>query len=62
MGHDDRALAELTMEREQRAMQALMDVAAVGLQEQADILAQESGLWFLWKAPVKAKRTDGTDF
>ena len=43
-------------EREMRALQALMDVAAAGLHEQADVLAIEAGLWARWQQPIKAKR------
>lgn len=40
-------------EREERALQALMNMAAVGLNDEADELAAQCGLWSQWKAPVK---------
>lgn len=41
-------------ELEQKAIQALLDVAAHGLTEQADTLAYVSGLYPIWKQHVRA--------
>lgn len=40
-------------EREERTMQALLNIAAKGLTEEAEILAAECGLLTQWKAPVR---------
>ena len=50
---NDQDLAELTAEREQIALQALMEISSAGFTEQAEILARECGLLSLWKSPVK---------
>ena len=54
-------------EREERALQALMRVAAAGMKDEAETLAAECGLLSAWKAPIKVKRhfeprADGNPF
>ena len=42
-------------ERIERTMQALMNVAAVGLRNEADFLAVETGMWSIWKQEIQPK-------
>ena len=54
-------------EREARALQALMRIAAAGMKDEAETLAAECGLLSAWKSPVKvrrefAQRADGLPF
>lgn len=42
-------------QRQQEALQALMNVAAKGLKEEAELLAYESGLGHIWKQTIKER-------
>ena len=41
-------------ERQERTLQALMNVAAVGLRNEADFLAAECGVYGIWKQEIRA--------
>ncbi len=57
---DDRALAELTAEREQLCIDALYEALMLGLpEEQARILARECGIkWAMIESTHRSKITD----
>lgn len=42
-------------QRQQEALQALMEIAAAGLREQADLLAYEAGVGNIWKQQFQLK-------
>lgn len=42
-------------QRQQEALQALMEVAAAGLKEQAELLAYEAGVGSIWKQQLQPK-------
>ena len=41
-------------ERQEKTLQALMNIAAAGLKHEADFLAAETGLWQVWKQEIRA--------
>lgn len=54
MDRDDNAQQMMDEERrQQEALQALMNVAAKGMKEEAELLAYECGLGRVWKQEVK---------
>lgn len=56
MNHSDQQYLD-EQERQQQALQALMDVAAAGLREQAELLAYEAGVGNIWKQQFQLKGT-----
>ena len=40
-------------ERQQRILQALMNLCAAGLRQEADYFAAECGVWSIWKQPMR---------
>ncbi len=40
-------------EHEQRVLQALMNITASGLRQEADFLAAECGMWTVWKQKMR---------
>jgi hypothetical protein len=40
-------------ERQERTLQALMNIAAAGLRNEADFFAAETGMWQVWNQQVR---------
>jgi len=44
-------------ERQERTLQALMNLSAAGLRNEADFFAAECGVWSIWKEQFQLKGT-----